>query len=84
MLKTIATAALLSVALATPAWASQCPNLMNEVDAAMEASPPQDAQLRQQVQDLRTEGEALHKAGKHAASEETFKKALEMIEKTKG
>lgn len=84
MLKPILTATALSIALAAPAFASQCPSLMKDVDAALEANAPADEQTLQQVKDLRAEGEALHEAGQHDASVDTLQKALALIEENKG
>lgn len=80
MLKTMIAAVLLTGALTVPALANQCPTLMNEIDAAMAAAPPSDPAVREQIQTLRLEGEALHKAGKHDASVETLQQALTLLE----
>ncbi|MEQ9258539.1 MAG: hypothetical protein RIG84_05530 [Roseovarius sp.] len=64
--------------LATPAVAGQCPMDMSKIDAAMETAQLSEADMAM-VKELRAEGEALHKAGDHAASVETLGKAKEML-----
>ena len=55
------------VALASPALANNCPNEVKAIDAALQ-SASLDAGKKAQVQKLRDEADAAHKAGNHAAS----------------
>ena len=71
---TLVTAAL--IALASPAYAHQCPQKIAELDAMMQQhgsmiTPQQAAQIR----DLRAKAEAEHKAGRHDASLEAVRQA---------
>lgn len=65
-------------ALTTPAWASQCPALMQEVDAALQTAELTDEQ-KAEVTALRESGEAAHAAGDHAKSEADLNAALEIL-----
>ena len=56
------------------ALASSCPRLMKEIDAALPKAKVSAAQMSE-VKKLRAAGEASHKAGKHADSEASLKKA---------
>ena len=77
MKKIVALVALLAMAWTTPAFATECPTDMKEIDAALgKASAkklsPGDLE---KVKKYRAEGEALHKAGKHKESLDTLEKA---------
>ena len=67
------------------AMASNCPNLMAEVDAALAAKPDLDKEAlvdeesNKNLSELRAEGEAAHKAGEHGESVELLQKALMLI-----
>jgi hypothetical protein len=78
-MKRIVLAALLSVGLAGPALASQCPLDMKAIDQALAQSPEISAAELEQVKALRAEGEKLHKGGQHAASVETLAKAKQIL-----
>jgi hypothetical protein len=54
--------------------AASCPKLMKQIDDALPSAKISAAQM-EEVKKLRAEGEAHHKAGKHADSEATLKKA---------
>jgi len=56
------------------AMAATCPKLMKEIDAALPKAKVSAAQMTE-VKKLRAAGEASHKAGKHADSEASLKKA---------
>ena len=56
------------------ALAGSCPKLMKEIDAALPKAKVSAAQMAE-VKKLRADGEASHKAGKHADSEASLKKA---------
>ncbi|MGB5706162.1 MAG: hypothetical protein WBM41_04980 [Arenicellales bacterium] len=68
------------------AWGHNCPNLMMEIDEILESKPDLDEETIidednvKNVKQLREEGEALHKAGKHDESVEMLNKALELLE----
>jgi hypothetical protein len=76
MKKTLILASFL--ALATPAFASQCPALMNKIDAAMKTAQLDDAK-KAEVMDLYNQGKAAHEAGDHATSEASLNKALKIL-----
>jgi len=69
--------AVLFVALAfasSAALAARCPKDMKAIDAALPKANLSSAQMGE-VKKLRAEGEAQHKAGRHAESVATLKKA---------
>jgi hypothetical protein len=68
------TFAFASLALATAAWAHNCPNEMKAIDAALPKAKL-DAKQSAEVKKLRAEGEQLHKAGKHDESMAALGKA---------
>ena len=71
-------AALLAAALASPAFASQCPPDMAEIDAALEtASLSEDVMAK--VKELRATGEAEHAAGNHQASVDALAEAKALL-----
>lgn len=59
---------------ASTALAMSCPKHMKAIDAALPSAKLSSAQMGE-VKKLRADGEALHKAGKHAESEAALKKA---------
>jgi hypothetical protein len=60
------------------AVASSCPKHMKAIDAALPAAKISAAQMTE-VKKLRADGEALHKAGKHAESMEALGKAEKIL-----
>ena len=62
-------------ALTGPALASQCPALMEQVDAALTTAQVTDEE-KAKVTELRASGEAAHTAGDHAKSEADLNEAL--------
>jgi hypothetical protein len=60
------------------AMAGSCPKLMKQVDAALPGAKLNAAQMTE-VKKLRADGEAFHKAGKHADSETALNKAKKML-----
>lgn len=76
-MKTVFATALL-LALASPAAANQCPQLMNQVDAKLQTAQISAAD-KTKVTQLRQEGEAAHKAGDHAKSEAALNEALDLL-----
>jgi hypothetical protein len=65
-------------AMTTAAMASRCPMEMAKIDAALrtaQLSPDQKAE----VEKLRKQGEELHNAGNHPASESALDKAKDIL-----
>ena len=60
------------------ALASSCPKHMKAIDAALPKAKLSAAQMTE-VKKLRADGEAFHKAGKHAESMEALTKAEKML-----
>jgi hypothetical protein len=79
MIKRIALAAALGLALAGPAYASQCPTQMAAIDEALAKNPQLSEADMAEVKRLRAEGEELHAAGKHAESEEALGQAQKLL-----
>ncbi|HSD34055.1 MAG TPA: hypothetical protein VLE26_01440 [Alphaproteobacteria bacterium] len=79
MIKRIAMAAALSLALVGPAFASQCPKQMAAIDEALAKSPQLSEADLAEVKRLRAEGEELHKAGNHKQSEEALGQAQKIL-----
>lgn len=78
IVKKILLAATLAFATAS-AWAAHCPMDMKQIDAALAENPKLSAEQLAEVKKLRAEGEAQHKAGKHAESVATLGKAKEIL-----
>ena len=79
MLKKFLIAAVFSVASAGAAFASSCPVMVGEIDAALAAGPDLTAEELAEVQALRDEGQAQHESGDHAGSVETLQQAKDML-----
>ena len=60
------------------AFASSCPKHMKAIDAALPNAKISAAQMSE-VKKLRADGEAFHKAGKHAESMEALSKAEKIL-----
>lgn len=60
------------------AFAGSCPKIMKQIDDAMPSAKLSDAQMAE-VKKLRADGEAHHKAGKHAESEAALNKAKSIM-----
>ena len=60
------------------ALAGSCPKLMKQIDDALPAAKV-SADKMTEVKKLRAEGEAQHKAGKHAESEASLNKARAIL-----
>ncbi|MGE6793459.1 hypothetical protein SAMN05216206_3176 [Pseudomonas guineae] len=65
--------------LSTSLWAMHCPADMAKIDEMLKTNPPSDATVLAQVQQLRSEGEALHKAGNHSESVKALGEALQLL-----
>lgn len=61
------------------ALAAHCPADMKKIDAAMATSPKLTEAQMSEVKQLRADGEALHKAGKHQESVDTLAKAMKIL-----
>ncbi len=68
-----------ALAFSGSALAFHCPADMKKIDAAMAANPKLSADQMTEVKKLRTDGEALHKAGKHQDSVDTLSKAMKIL-----
>ncbi|MEK9725050.1 MAG: hypothetical protein VW405_16425 [Rhodospirillaceae bacterium] len=79
LLASAAIAALFALG-ALPAAANSCPKDMKAIDAALAKSPSLSAAQMGQVTKLRAEGEAFHKAGKHADSVRVLHEAMGILE----
>lgn len=74
------TAFLVTALLSTSLWAMHCPADMAKIDQQLKTSPPSDAAVLAQVQQLRSEGEALHKTGDHSQSVKVLGEAMQLLE----
>jgi hypothetical protein len=72
-------ALLIGLLISGSALAFHCPADMEKIDQALAAKPDLSAEKMAEVKKLRTEGEALHKAGKHQESVDTLAKAMSIL-----
>ena len=73
---------IVSIALAlasASAFAFHCPKDMKKIDEALAKHPSLSAQQMADVKKYRTDGEALHKAGRHQESIDTLAKAMKIL-----
>lgn len=77
-MKKTALIAVLSVMLAGPALANDCPNLMGKIEEAMKTAKVDDA-TKVKIAELVAKGKAEHEAGDHAASVATLNEAMALI-----
>lgn len=61
------------------ALASSCPTQMKAIDDKLATKPALSAADAAKVKKLRADGEALHKAGKHADSEKALGEAKKIL-----
>ena len=66
--------------LSGQALAFHCPLDMKKIDQALAAAPKLEAEQLTEVKQLRKEGEALHKAGRHQESVDTLGKAMAILQ----
>lgn len=66
--------------LSTSLWAMHCPADMARIDAQLKSNPPSDPTVLAQVQKLRAEGEAQHKAGNHSESVKALSEAQQLLD----
>ena len=78
-MKTVTT--LLSALLfaSTAVFAFHCPMDMKKIDEALAKNPKLTEARMKEVKQLRTDGEAQHKAGKHQDSVDTLAKAMKIL-----
>lgn len=77
-MKALIPAALLSLALAGPAYAFQCPTDIAKIDQALQTASLSDEQ-KTRVMELRNEGERLHQSGQHQSSVDTLAQAKQIL-----
>lgn len=77
-MKSLFAAAAILSALAVPAFAAECPSLIEQAEANLKMSKQDDA-AKQKITDHITEARAQHEAGKHDDSVATAKDALSLI-----
>lgn len=61
------------------AFAHNCPNEMKAIDAKLQTGPDLSEQQLKKVRELRTQGESLHKEGKHDASMAALGEAKQIL-----
>ena len=71
-------AAAMTLALATPSFASQCPAIMAKIDEAMKTAQVDEA-TKTKVMELYAKGKAEHEGGSHDASVATLNEALALL-----
>ena len=62
----------------TAAFAKTCPKLWKQVDEKLPTASL-SAEQKAKVKEMRDQGEALHKQGKHADSEKILREAMAMV-----
>jgi hypothetical protein len=71
--------AAMALAGSSLAFANSCPTHMKEIDAKLSSNPSVAAADMATVKKLRADGEAFHKAGKHAESEKALGDAKKLL-----
>ena len=71
--------AAIALAASSLAFANSCPMHMKEIDAKLSTNPAVAAADMVKVKKLRADGEAFHKAGKHAESEKALGDAKKLL-----
>lgn len=64
---------------ANAAYAFHCPKDMKKIDQAIAGKPNLTGEQLAEVKKLRSDGEALHKQGKHQESVDTLGKAMKIL-----
>jgi len=67
------------LAIAGSAWAHNCPAEMKAIDAKLATKPQLSKETADKVTKLRADGEAHHKAGKHAESMSALGEAKKLL-----
>ncbi|WP_275097281.1 hypothetical protein [Sedimenticola hydrogenitrophicus] len=62
-----------------PAFASQCPKDIKQIDQALEQEHGLTDEQVSQVRQLRDEGEKLHQSGQHQQSVDTLAQAIALL-----
>lgn len=70
---------LAGVVLAGSAWANNCPNEMQAIDAKLATKPALSKEVADKVAQLRASGEAHHKAGRHDQSMKDLGEAKKLL-----
>ncbi len=81
-MKRILLAASAALLIAGPAFAGSCPKHMKSIDEALAKNPQLTSAQLDQVKKARSEGESLHKAGKHGDSVKTLAAAEKILKIT--
>lgn len=69
----------LALTASSLAFAGSCPMQMKDIDAKISSSPALAAADMEKIKKLRADGEAFHKAGKHAESEKALGEAKKLL-----
>jgi hypothetical protein len=77
-MKLLLTTAVILAGLAVPAFAGECPALIQKAEEAMKAATLDEAAMNK-VMDHITQAKAEHEAGKHSESVVTINDALQLI-----
>ena len=77
-IRTLIAAAVLALT-SSIAFANHCPKDMAAIDAALAKNPSLSADKLAEVKQLRADGEAMHKAGKHTESMDSLGKAMKIL-----
>jgi len=77
-IRTLIAAAALALT-SSVAFANHCPKDMAAIDAALAKNPSLSADKLAEVQKLRADGEAFHKAGKHPEAVDSLGKAMKIL-----
>lgn len=77
-MKKLVIALAMTVGLASPAFANQCPTLLIKIDEALKVTTVDEA-TKTQVMELYTKGKTEHEAGEHDASVTDLNAALKLL-----
>ena len=77
-MKKLILAAAITMALASPAFAHQCPALMGKIDDAMKTATVDEA-TKTKIMELYAKGKTEHEAGDHDASVTDLNAALALL-----
>lgn len=78
-MKAAAVGGILMLAMASPALAFNCPNLLGKVDNALGKAPDLTADQLDEIKALRDDGAAKHAAGDHGGSVAVLTEAMEKL-----
>jgi len=79
MIKRFFALLVLLAVFSAPAFAHSCPIQMKKIDKALAKNPPLTAEQLAEVNRLRAEGEALHKARNHDDSSDILWEAMDIL-----